>query len=201
MASGPISSWQINGENSGNNDRLYFQFSSVAQSCPTLLPHELQHARPSCPSPTTRVYPNSCPLSQWCHPTISSSVNPSPPAFNLSQYQGLFQRVSSSHQVANLATTACVNLKWPNTSTTIQRVISFSGSMSDPPASLCRCIKIHIRHLWLKTSRLWQGWSWDLERSGDLPKMTVTRNSGMGTEISPLPPEEHLLGGLCFFPS
>ena len=38
--------------------------------------HEPQHARPPCPSPTSRVYPNSCPLSQWCHLTISSSVVP-----------------------------------------------------------------------------------------------------------------------------
>ena len=52
------------------------QFSSVAQSCPTLQPHEPQHARPPCPSPTPRVYSNSCPSSQWCHPTISSSVIP-----------------------------------------------------------------------------------------------------------------------------
>ena len=42
----------------------------------SLQPHELQHARPPCPSPTPRVYPNSCPLSRWCHPTISSSVVP-----------------------------------------------------------------------------------------------------------------------------
>ena len=39
-------------------------------------PHELQHTRPPCPSPTPRVYSNSCPLSQWCHPAISSSVVP-----------------------------------------------------------------------------------------------------------------------------
>ena len=52
------------------------QFSSVAQLCPTLWPHELQYARLPCPSPTPRVYSNSCPLSQWCHPTISSSVVP-----------------------------------------------------------------------------------------------------------------------------
>ena len=38
--------------------------------------HELQHARPPCPSPTPGDYPNSCPLSRWCHPTISSSVVP-----------------------------------------------------------------------------------------------------------------------------
>ena len=42
----------------------------------SLRTHGLQHARPPCPSPTPRDYPNSCPLSQWCHPTISSSVNP-----------------------------------------------------------------------------------------------------------------------------
>ena len=42
----------------------------------SLWPHGLQHARPPCPSPTHRVYSNSCPLSQWCHPTISSSVVP-----------------------------------------------------------------------------------------------------------------------------
>ena len=41
----------------------------------SLWPHEPQH-RPPCPWPTSRVYSNSCPLSQWCHPTISSSVIP-----------------------------------------------------------------------------------------------------------------------------
>ena len=50
------------------------QFSSVAQSRPTLRPHESQHARPPCPSPAPRVYPNSCPSSRWYHPAISSSV-------------------------------------------------------------------------------------------------------------------------------
>ena len=42
----------------------------------TLWPHGLQHARLPCPSPTPRAYSNSCPSSQWCHPTISSSVVP-----------------------------------------------------------------------------------------------------------------------------
>ena len=41
-----------------------------------LWPHGLQHTRLSCPSPTPRAYSNSCPLSRWCHPTISSSVVP-----------------------------------------------------------------------------------------------------------------------------
>ena len=53
------------------------QLSSVAHSCLTLCdPMDLQHARPPCPSPTPRVHSNSCPLSQWCHPAISSSVIP-----------------------------------------------------------------------------------------------------------------------------
>ena len=53
-------------------------FSSVQVShsvvSGSLRPHELQHARPPYPSPTPGVYPNSCPLSRWCHPAISSSV-------------------------------------------------------------------------------------------------------------------------------
>ena len=55
----------------------------------SLWPHGLQYARPPCPSSTPRACSNSCPLSQWCHPIISSSVAPSPPALNLSQNQGL----------------------------------------------------------------------------------------------------------------
>ena len=51
------------------------QFSHLVVS-DSLRPHELQHARPPCPSPTPRAYSNSCPLHQWCHPTISSSVVP-----------------------------------------------------------------------------------------------------------------------------
>ena len=51
------------------------QFSLLVVSN-SLWPHESQHARPPCPSLTPRVYSNSCPLSQWCHPTISSSVVP-----------------------------------------------------------------------------------------------------------------------------
>ena len=49
---------------------------SVTQSCPTLWPHGLQHTRPSCPSPSPGACSNSCPLSRWCHPTISPSVVP-----------------------------------------------------------------------------------------------------------------------------
>ena len=51
------------------------QFSHSVVS-DTLQPHEPQHARPPCPSPTPGVHPNSCPSSQWCHPTTSSSIIP-----------------------------------------------------------------------------------------------------------------------------
>ena len=54
--------------------------SSVQFSCSvmsdSLWPHEPQYARPPCPSPAPGVHPNPCPLSRWCHPTISSSVFP-----------------------------------------------------------------------------------------------------------------------------
>ena len=52
------------------------QFSSFAQSCLTLRPHGLQHFRLSCSSPTSRACSNACPLSRWCHPTVSFSVVP-----------------------------------------------------------------------------------------------------------------------------
>ena len=50
---------------------VQFSHSVVSDS---LQPHGLQHSRPPCPSPTPGIYPNSCPLSRWCHPTISCSV-------------------------------------------------------------------------------------------------------------------------------
>ena len=58
----------------------FIHFSSVQFGCSvvsdSLWPHELQHATLPCPSSTPGVYSNSCPLSQWCHPTISSSIIP-----------------------------------------------------------------------------------------------------------------------------
>ena len=52
---------------------IQFSCSVVSDS---LWPHELRHASPPCPSPTSGVYPNPCPSSRWCHPTITSSVTP-----------------------------------------------------------------------------------------------------------------------------
>ena len=57
------------------NSTTLLQFSRSVVSA-SLRPHGLQHARPACPSPTPRVYSNSCRLNRWRHPTISSSVAP-----------------------------------------------------------------------------------------------------------------------------
>ena len=74
--------------------RYQFSLSVMSSSLP---PHEPQHARPPCPSPTAGIYPNPCPSSWWCHPTISSSVIlfsscpqsfPASRSFQMSQYFG-----------------------------------------------------------------------------------------------------------------
>ena len=78
---------------------VQFSHSVVSDS---LWPHESQHARPPSPSPTPGVHSDSRPSSQWCHPAISSSVVPFPPAPNPSQHQSLFQWVNSSHEVAKV---------------------------------------------------------------------------------------------------
>ena len=88
----------------GHSDLEYIQFSSVQFShsvvSDSLRPHELQHARPPCPSPTpgqTHVH--------WVGDAIQPShslSSPSPPALNLSQHQGLCKWASSSHQVAKV---------------------------------------------------------------------------------------------------
>ena len=84
----------------------YALFSSVHFSrsvmSDSLWPHETQHARPPCPSPTPRGHSNSCPSSPWRHPTILSSVVPSSPAPNPSQHKSLFQWVNSSYEVAKV---------------------------------------------------------------------------------------------------
>ena len=74
---------------------LLFSHSVVSDS---LQPHGLQHARLPCPSPSPGACSSLCPLSLWCLPTISSS----PPAFDLSKHQDLFQWVGSLHYVAKV---------------------------------------------------------------------------------------------------
>ena len=86
---------------------LLLMFSHLVMS-DSLQPHELQHARLPCPSPTPGACSNSCSLSQWCHPTISPSVIP----FSLPQHQDLFQWVGSSHQVVKVLKLQHQSLQW-----------------------------------------------------------------------------------------
>ena len=76
-----------------------FSHSAVFNS---LHPHKLQHARLSCPLPTPGAYSNSCLSSHWYHPTTSSSVSPFSSCLQYFPASGLFQWVSSSHQVAKV---------------------------------------------------------------------------------------------------
>ena len=146
------------------------QFSSVQFSCSvmsdSLWPHELQHARPPSPSPNPGVYPNPCPLSQWCHPTISSSVIPfsscpqSFPASGSFQMNQLFisggqsTRVSASTSVLPKDTQDWSPLGWTGwislqskglsrvfSNTTVQNLQFFSAQLSSQSNS-------HIHHTW-----------------------------------------------------
>ena len=85
---------------SGNMDAENIQVSGSVM-CNVLWPHGLQHARLPCPSPTPRDCSKSCPLSQQCHPTISSSVVPFSSRLQSFPASGSFLR-SSSHQVAKV---------------------------------------------------------------------------------------------------
>ena len=73
---------------------VQFSRSVVSDS---LRPHGLQHAKLPCPSPTPRACSNPCPLSQWCHPTISSSVIPFSSCLQFSPASGVFSKESVLH--------------------------------------------------------------------------------------------------------
>ena len=119
--------WYINMREQCTKKTMYnissVQFSGSAVS-DSLRPHGLQHARPLCPSSTPRVASNSCPLSQWCHLTISSSVIPfcsrvqSFPAsgsFPMSQFftsGGQSIGVSASASVLLMIIQDCIPLGW-----------------------------------------------------------------------------------------
>ena len=107
---------------------MVYKFSSVqftrSVMSNSLRPHEPQHSRPPCPSATPRVYPNSCPLSRWCHITISSSVFPFSSGLHSFPTSGSFQmsplfasggqniRVSASTSVLPVNTQDWSSLEW-----------------------------------------------------------------------------------------
>ena len=87
---------------------VQFSHSVVSDS---LEPHELQHTRPSCPSPSPRVHPNPCPLSQWCQSIISSSIFPfssCPQFFPASESFQMSQLFASGGQSIGVSASASV---------------------------------------------------------------------------------------------
>ena len=145
-------------------------FFSIQFSCSvmsdSLRPHEPQHTRPPCPSPTPEVHPNTCPLSRWCHPTISSSVIPFSSCPQSFQESGSFQMsqlsasggqsigVSASSSVLSMNTQDWSPLGWTSwislqssrlsrvfSSTTVQKHQFFCTQLSSQSNS-------HI-HTWL----------------------------------------------------
>ena len=135
------------------------QFSHLVMS-DSLWPHEPQHIRPPCPSPTPRVYPNPYLLSRWCHPTISSSVIPfsscpqSFPASGCFQMSQLFASVGQSIRVSASSSVLPVNsqdwsaLRWAGwislqpkglsrvfSNTTVQKHQFFSAQLSSKSSS------------------------------------------------------------------
>ena len=94
-----------------NNYYLLVSQLSRSVMSDSLWPYELQHARPPCPSPTPRVHPNQCPLSQWCHPTISSSIVPfssCPQSFPASGSFQMSQLFTSGGQSIGVSASASV---------------------------------------------------------------------------------------------
>ena len=95
--------------------QVQFSHSVVSNS---LRPHGLQHSRLPCPSPTPEACSNSCPLSRWCHPTISSSVIPFPSclqSFPASRSFPRSQFFASSGQSIGVSASASVSRWTPRT--------------------------------------------------------------------------------------
>ena len=148
-------------------------FNSVHFSCSVvsdfLQPHGLQHARLPCPSPTPGVYPNSCPLSQWCHPTISPSVIPfsshlqSFPASGSFQMSQLFTSGSQSIGVSASISVLPMNTQdWSP--------LGWTGWISLQSKGLSRVFQHHSS----KPSILWRSAFFTVQLSH--PYMTIGKN-------------------------
>ena len=128
---------------------IQFSLSEMSNS---LWPHEPQHARPPCPSPTPGVHPNPCPLSRWCHPTISSSVVPfsacpqSFPASGSLPMSQLFTRGGQSIGVS--ASTSVLPMN-----TQVWSALGWTGWIS--LQSKGRTLKSLLQHHSSKASILW----------------------------------------------
>ena len=117
------------------------QFGSVQSShsamFDSLRPHELQHTRPPCPSSAPTVHPNPCPLSQWCQPTISSSVVPfssCPQSFPASESFQMSQLSTSGGHSTRVSASTSV----PPTNTQDWSPLGWTGWISLQPKGLSR---------------------------------------------------------------
>ena len=155
--------WYIHRKESGRiNTKM---FSSVQFSCSvvsdSLQPHGLQHTRPPCSSPTPRVYSNSCPLNQWCHPTISSSVIPFSSCLQSFPASGSFQMsqffASGSQSIGVSATTSVLPMNvqdWSPLEWTGWICLQSKGTLKSllqhhsSKASILRCSAFFIIQIW-----------------------------------------------------
>ena len=185
------------------------QFSSVHFSrsvvSDSLQPHESQHARPPCPSPTPGVHSNSCPYSQWCHPAISSSIIPfsfcpqSLPAsgsFPMSQlfaWGGQSIGVSASASVLPMNTQDWSPLGWTGwislQSKGLSRVFSSSTIQKHQFFSVQLSSKFQLSHPYMTTGK-----TIALTRRTLVSKvMSLLLNMLSGLVITFLPRSKHLL--------
>ena len=148
---------------SRSNSSVQFSHSVMSNS---LRPHELQHARPPCPSPTPGVHPNSCPSSRWCHPTISSSVIPfssCPQSLLRNMYAGQEATVRTGHktrdwfQIGKGVCQGCILLPWLF-NLYAEYVMRTAGSMnrklkSRLPREISTSDMKMTPHLWQKVKR------------------------------------------------
>ena len=122
----------------------------------SLRPHEPQHSRPPCPSATPRVYPNSCPLSRWCHITISSSVFPFSSGLHSFPTSGSFQmsplfasggqniRVSASTSILSINTQDWSPLGWTGWISLQSKGLSRSSPTSQFKSIILQCSAFFI---------------------------------------------------------
>ena len=145
-----------------SESQVWVQFSSVQVSrsvmSDPLWSYEPQHGRPPCPSRTPGVHPNSCPLSRWCHPTISSSVVPFSPCPQSFPASGSFQsggqsiRVSASTSVPPMNTQDQYPLGWTGLISLLSKALSrvFSNTTVQKYQFFGACLLSSSRiHTWL----------------------------------------------------
>ena len=127
----------------------------------SLGPRGLQHTRPPCPSPTPGVYSNSCPLSPWCHPTLSSSVTPFSSHFQSFPASGSFQMsqlfasggqsigVSASASVLPMNTQDWSPLEWTGWISLLSRDNVYYFTFSN---KVCREFRWHLCYYFFNPS-------------------------------------------------